>query len=207
MPRQKLQSCGELSKLTTGWESGRGECDWGVTERSRGRSVEPAIGVALQVQSGAAAPATSSPQCSPLRSKATWIIWLLASPSGLPPAPLRCLITMQLAPLSCDEIAEPTAAIYPGVNMSCLVLVGCIASAGRPEKNPPAPDRTNLSPPRRPRSSPATMSPSAIFVFLLVSAVHMLECILDLKRRVGANCQENPALSFLSLVPDNSFGE
>ncbi|PWZ07766.1 hypothetical protein Zm00014a_028175 [Zea mays] len=53
------------------------------------------------------------------------------------------------------------------------------------------------------------MSPSAIFVFLLVSAVHMLECILDLKRRVGANCQENPALSFLSLslVPDNSFGE
>lgn len=107
---------------------------------------------------------------------------------------------MLLAPLSCDEIAEPTAAIYPGVNMSCLVLVGCIASAGRPEKNPPAPDRTNLSPPRRPRSSPATMSPSAIFVFLLVSAVHMLECILDLKRRVGANCQENPALSFLSLL-------
>jgi hypothetical protein len=44
------------------------------------------------------------------------------------------------------------------------------------------------------------MSPSAIFVFLLVSAVHMLECILDLKRRVGANCQENPALSFLSLL-------
>lgn len=114
---------------------------------------------------------------------------------------------MRLAPFSCDEIAEPTAAIYPGVNMSCLVLVGCIASAGRPEKNPPTPDRTNLSPPRRPRSSPATMSPSAIFVFLLVSAVHMLECILDLKRRVGANCQENPALSFLSLVPDNSFGE
>ncbi|AQL01341.1 hypothetical protein ZEAMMB73_Zm00001d045024 [Zea mays] len=30
------------------------------------------------------------------------------------------------------------------------------------------------------------MSPSAIFVFLLVSAVHMLECILDLKRRRGS---------------------
>lgn len=27
MPRQKLQSCGELSKLTAGRESGRGECD------------------------------------------------------------------------------------------------------------------------------------------------------------------------------------
>jgi hypothetical protein len=74
-------------------------------------------------------------------------------------------------------------------------------------KEPPAPDRTNPSPPRRPRPSPATMSPSAIFVFLLVSAVHMLECILDLVKRVGADFQENSALSFLSLVPDFFWGE
>jgi hypothetical protein len=54
------------------------------------------------------------------------------------------------------------------------------------------------------------MSPSAIFVFLLVSALHMLECILDLVKRVGANCQENSAFSSLSLshlVQDYSFGE
>jgi len=30
------------------------------------------------------------------------------------------------------------------------------------------------------------MSLAAIFVFLLVSAVQMLECVLDLARRVGA---------------------
>jgi hypothetical protein len=51
------------------------------------------------------------------------------------------------------------------------------------------------------------MSPSAIFVFLLVSALHLMECILDIVKRVGANGQENSALSFLSLVPDFFWGE
>ncbi|CAD6337339.1 unnamed protein product [Miscanthus lutarioriparius] len=34
------------------------------------------------------------------------------------------------------------------------------------------------------------MSPSAIFVFLLVSALHMLECILDLVKRRGSISDE-----------------
>jgi hypothetical protein len=41
------------------------------------------------------------------------------------------------------------------------------------------------------------MSLAAIFVFLLVSAVQMLECVLDLARRVGAT---NVLFLFLSQI-------
>jgi hypothetical protein len=46
------------------------------------------------------------------------------------------------------------------------------------------------------------MSLAAIFVFLLVSALQMLDGVLDLARRVGATCHE---CSFLFPVPDFFF--
>jgi hypothetical protein len=48
------------------------------------------------------------------------------------------------------------------------------------------------------------MSLAAIFVFLLVSALQMLDGVLDLARRVGATCHE---CSFLFPVPDFFFEE
>ncbi|WVZ82131.1 hypothetical protein U9M48_029429 [Paspalum notatum var. saurae] len=59
-------------------------------------------------------------------------------------------------------------------------------------QNPPPDQRTNPPPPYLyraavpPSSSPATMSLSAIFVFLLVSALQMLDGVLDLARRKGS---------------------
>lgn len=134
-------------------------------------------------------------------------LWLLASPSDLPPALLRCLKTTYA--VSSVELRRDCRTNGSDLSRCQHVLSrsGRVYSkrreARKEVKNPPG--RTPTGPiyhhhaALAPRSSPATMSPSAIFVFLLVSAVHMLECILDLKRRVGANCQENPALSFLSL--------
>ncbi|KAG2610132.1 hypothetical protein PVAP13_4KG098400 [Panicum virgatum] len=62
-----------------------------------------------------------------------------------------------------------------------------VATQRRQAQNQPDPTNPPPPPPRGPPISlPATMSLAAIFVFLLVSAVQMLECVLDLARRRGS---------------------